>query len=67
MTKIQIYDELSNIFIKLERMNRKLSLELLSRYLNRSSQPVVRTDFNVPIKDGKVMDLNRIQSILFII
>lgn len=43
-------------------MQRKVNLKLLSKYLNDSSQVVVRADFNVPIKDGKILDLNRVKS-----
>lgn len=42
-------------------MQRKVNLNLLSRYLNYSSQLVVRTDFNVPIRDGKILDLARVK------
>jgi phosphoglycerate kinase len=42
-------------------MLRKVSLNLLSRYLTDASQVVVRTDFNVPIRDGKILDLTRIE------
>ena len=43
-------------------MQRKVNLKLLSKYLNDSSQVVVRADFNVPIKDGKILDLNRVKT-----
>lgn len=43
-------------------MIRKATLNLLEKHLNSASQIVVRTDFNVPIKDGRVSDLNRIKS-----
>lgn len=42
-------------------MFKKVSLNLLSRSLNEASQLVVRTDFNVPIKDGKILDLARVK------
>jgi phosphoglycerate kinase len=44
-------------------MIQKATLGQLSKYLNTASQVVVRADFNVPIKDGKITDLNRIKSI----
>lgn len=47
-------------------MQRKVNLKLLSKYLNDSSQVVVRADFNVPIKDGKILDLNRVKSNPFV-
>jgi len=46
---------------------KKATLSLLSKYLNPASRVVVRADFNVPItKDGKVGDINRIQSNFYI-
>ena len=42
-------------------MFKKVNLNLLSRYLNDASQVVVRTDFNVPIKEGKILDLARVK------
>lgn len=42
-------------------MFRKVSLNLLSRSLNEASQIVVRTDFNVPLRDGKILDLARVK------
>jgi hypothetical protein len=41
---------------------KKATLGLLSKHLSSTSQVVVRADFNVPIKDGKIGDLNRIKS-----
>lgn len=41
---------------------KKATLSLLAKHLNPASQVVVRADFNVPIKDGKVTDANRIKS-----
>jgi len=40
---------------------KKATLGLLAKHLNPASQVIVRADFNVPIKDGKVGDLNRIK------
>jgi len=43
-------------------MLKKATLGLLAKHLTPASQVVVRADFNVPIKDGKVGDVNRIKS-----
>ena len=40
----------------------KAGLEHLAVHLNNASQVVMRADFNVPIKDGKVQDPNRIKA-----
>jgi 3-phosphoglycerate kinase len=40
---------------------KKATLALLSKHLTPASRVVVRADFNVPIKDGKIGDVNRIQ------
>lgn len=47
-------------------MFKKVSLNLLSRSLNETSQIVVRTDFNVPIRDGKILDLARVKGTLYL-
>ncbi len=41
---------------------KKATLSLLAKHLNPASQVVMRADFNVPIKEGKVTDVNRIKS-----
>jgi 3-phosphoglycerate kinase len=41
-------------------MLRKAALEHLTKFLNPSSQVLMRADFNVPIKDGKISDPTRI-------
>ena len=41
---------------------KKATLSLLANHLNPASQVVLRADFNVPIKEGKVTDANRIKS-----
>ena len=41
----------------------KASLNLLAKYLSPASRVVMRADFNVPIKDGRISDTNRIESI----
>ena len=46
---------------------KKATLSLLAKHLNPASQVVMRADFNVPIKDGKITDANRIKSNLHII
>ena len=44
-------------------MLRKAALEHLTKHLNPSSQVLMRTDFNVPVKDGKITDPTRITCI----
>lgn len=41
---------------------KKATLSLLAKHLNTTSQIIMRADFNVPIKDGKITDANRIKS-----
>lgn len=48
-------------------MLRKAALEHLTKYLNTSSQVLLRADFNVPIKDGKISDANRIICIFYLL
>jgi 3-phosphoglycerate kinase len=47
-------------------MFKKVNLNYLSAYLNDTSRVVVRTDFNVPIKEGVIQDFTRLKSIFFI-
>ena len=44
----------------------KAGIEHLAKHLTPASQIVMRADFNVPIKEGKVTDPNRIKGNLFI-
>lgn len=44
-------------------MLKKAGIQHLAKHLNNSSQIVMRADFNVPIRDGKVKDTNRIKGI----
>ena len=46
-------------------MLQKAGLDHLVKHLNSSSRVVMRADFNVPIKDGKIQDPNRIKGIIF--
>ena len=39
----------------------KAGLKHVAPLLNSGSQVVMRADFNVPIKDGKIQDPNRIK------
>jgi 3-phosphoglycerate kinase len=41
-------------------MLRKAGLKQLEKHLNSSSQVLMRADFNVPIKEGKIKDPTRI-------
>lgn len=45
---------------------KKATLNLLAKHLNPASRVVMRADFNVPLKDGVVKDVNRIKSTLYI-
>lgn len=38
----------------------KAGLQHLAKHLNSSSGVVMRADFNVPIKDGKIVDPKRV-------
>ena len=67
-SKIDLYDNLKIRFrfvifnIYPEGIMKKATLSLLAKHLNPASQVVMRADFNVPIKDGKITDANRIKS-----
>lgn len=43
----------------------KATLKELAKKLNPSSRVLMRTDYNVPIKDNKIEDLKRITCSLF--
>lgn len=43
---------------------KKATLNLLAKHLNPASRVVMRADFNVPLKEGVVKDVNRIKSTL---
>ena len=38
----------------------KATIKHLTRHLNETSRVILRADFNVPIKDGMILDPNRI-------
>lgn len=42
------------------KMLEKAGLQHLLKHLNSSSEVLLRTDFNVPIKDGRITDDKRI-------
>ena len=42
-------------------MLQKATLNNIKKYLEPSSQVLMRADFNVPIKEGKITDPNRIE------
>ena len=64
--KILNYDASSIYFYSVVQMFKKVNLNYLSAYLNDTSRVVVRTDFNVPIKEGVIQDFTRLKSIFFI-
>lgn len=47
-------------------MLQKATLKHITKYLDSSSQVLMRTDFNVPIKENKIVDPTRITGILYI-
>jgi hypothetical protein len=64
--KILNYDASSIYFYSVVQMFKKVNLNYLSAYLNDTSRVVVRTDFNVPIKEGVIQDFTRLKSIFLI-
>jgi 3-phosphoglycerate kinase len=46
-------------------MLQKATLSHIAKYLDSSSQVLIRTDFNVPIKENKIKDATRIDGNIF--
>lgn len=51
-----------NCYTTYPRIMKKATLSHLAKHLKPTSQVLMRADFNVPIKEGKIKDDNRIKS-----
>lgn len=47
-------------------MLQKATIKHVSKYIDQSSQVLLRADFNVPIKENQITDPTRIQGIMLI-